>query len=118
MSSWIALGLLATAGGLGVVIQQVRLERMKRTLDGWRNSTSAQAKILVGYAAQVTRLEHDADVLRAAIAELESDVTACSDPAVIRSRLRRVLSFDSAGTGPLLAVSTAAGTNPAARGDG
>ncbi len=116
MSSWLAI--LSGVGALGVLVQEIRIQLLKRKCDGWRNSTSAQAKILVGYAAKVTRLEHDTDVLRAAITELEADVAACSDPAVIRSRLRRVLSFDAAGTGSLLAVSTAAGTNPAPRGDG
>lgn len=115
MSSWLAI--LSGVGALGVLVQEIRIQLLKRKCDGWRNSTSAQAKILVGYAAQLTRAEHDASVLRAAIAELESDHAKCLEPSVVRDRLRRLLQFGSTTSVPD-PVQTPPGTNPPPRGDG
>lgn len=97
----VALAVVTLAAAIAIVVLVARLYAARAAADAGKLATTEAGEVNTSLVEANTRLEAVISRQKADIAALEADLDACSDPAAVRERLRRVLQADDReGAGP------------------
>ncbi len=88
----VALAVVAIAAAIAIIVYAVKLSGSRLTEKQATTALSLAEGAVNQHLEQESRLEQVITDLKTEIAGLEKDLDACLDPAIVRERLRRMLS--------------------------